>query len=273
MKARLRIEKKRAFSAVPDDILTDQRLGLDARCALAYMVGRPDGWDYYVTQIQRALGISEARWVRMRKELEGAGYYRQRKVRTAAGRIGWEIVVSDTPEEPDTAEVRSGNTAPGTTIPGKPMDGEPIHGQHGDITEEGKQRRETKERNTPIERAEGQRPSGKRARGPLSDKGGAGKYLTDTDTGISLQVGNEQDMKVMKEIVQHGKREIDAAVVQARAGEPSGRAYPSAVLRLLRRGQGGGGGAPAGTPAWARAGFGSPAQVHEIDITEEGETL
>lgn len=271
MKARLRIEKKRAFSAVPDDILTDQRLSLDARAVLSYLVGRPAGWTFFVAQVQHALGVTDLVWSRVRRELEAAGYYRQNKTRDAAGKIGWDIVVFDTPELPQEHHpsfTTPGKTIPGKTIPGKAGDGGAMYGKPGDITEKGMQRRETQERNTPRERAEGCKPSAGRAGGPLSDKGVAGKYLTDSETGISLQEGNAQDTRVLHEIKQHSAPEIAAAVARARAAEPSGRAYPSAVVRLLRRG-----GTPAGTPAWARAGRGSPAQVHEIDITEEGETL
>lgn len=105
------------------------------------------------------------------------------------------------------------------------------------------------------------------------------KYQVDDATGVCLQAGNAQDLQALAEIKRHRQGEIEAAVAQARATEPSGRAYPSAVLRSLRRVRGAGGPAgagTAGTPAWALAGapaHASRAGVQEIDITDEGEVL
>lgn len=150
------------------------------------------------------------------------------------------------------------------------------------VLREGKVRegkgREDKASN-PQERAEGQRPSGKRASGPLSEGDvRTGKYLTDPETKICLQTGNAADLQVLAEIKQHHPHEIAGAVAIAISGEPSGRAYPTAVLRSLRRGgrAGSGSGTSAGAqaPAWARAGARAQARpAQEIDITAQGEVL
>lgn len=94
----INVNKKRPFSIVHDDILTDLRLSLQARTVLAYLLGRPANWTIYVIQVQKALGISEKVWARARKEMTLAGYYQQRKLKQANGKFCWENLVTDTPE-------------------------------------------------------------------------------------------------------------------------------------------------------------------------------
>lgn len=124
MSATLKVQKKRPWSSVPDDILTNKSLSAVARLVLAYLVGRPGDWVVYVAQVQRVLGLSEARWARARKELAAAGYYSQNRLQNKAGQWVWENIVTDTP-----------------TIPSKSMDGETIprfsrDGKSGDITKD-----------------------------------------------------------------------------------------------------------------------------------------
>lgn len=117
------VRKKRAYSAVPDDILTDKSLSVSARLVLAYMIGRPDGWVIHVSQVCSAIGIGTGgQWRRVRNELENAGFFIQTRTRGADGKIKWHHEVTDVP-----------------TILSKPTDGEPIdggtiHGDRQDIT-------------------------------------------------------------------------------------------------------------------------------------------
>lgn len=117
------VRKKRAYSAVPDDILTNKSLSVSARLVLAYMIGRPDGWVIYVSQVCSAIGIGTGgQWRRVRNELENAGFFIQTRTRGADGKIKWHHEVTDVP-----------------TILSKPTDGESIdggaiHGERQDIT-------------------------------------------------------------------------------------------------------------------------------------------
>lgn len=117
------VRKKRAYSAVPDDILTNKSLSVSARLVLAYMIGRPDGWVIHVSQVCSAIGIGTGgQWRRVRNELENAGFFIQTRTRGADGKIKWHHEVTDIP-----------------TILSKPTDGEPIdggaiHGDRQDIT-------------------------------------------------------------------------------------------------------------------------------------------
>lgn len=97
MSKSIEIKKKRAFSSVPDDILTDTQMSIAARLVLAYLVGRPDGWTVHVWQVCAVLGIGASRWVGVRKELTASGYLQQQRKKTKAGRWEWQHIVSDTP--------------------------------------------------------------------------------------------------------------------------------------------------------------------------------
>lgn len=275
--ARIAINKRRPFSAVPDDVLTDKRLSLAARAALAYIIGRPDGWHYYVAQIRSALGVSDAAWRRIREEMRAAGYYTQTRERLQDGRLAWKIVVSDTPAD--------AYTTCDFTIRGKPMDGEAmdgvaIHGGPPDRAKESEQRKETDDVNkgsNPPKRESGGRgaPPVRGRRAPTLSEGGGNyshKYKTDGQTGISLQEGNAQDKKVLAEIQQYSPDVLAAAVAAAAADEPSGRAFPSAVLRLLRRAARAASPPDAPAPAWARRAAPVAPARREIDITEYGKS-
>ncbi|MEW5890682.1 MAG: helix-turn-helix domain-containing protein [Pseudomonadota bacterium] len=119
----MRTRRTRAWSAVPDDVLTDRRLSPTARLVLAYCLGRPDGWEYHPSQICAALGIGRDAWRAARQQLERVGYLRQERIRRADGTISWDLVVTDTPATTD-----------GATSDGSSVDGGSVAGSSGDIT-------------------------------------------------------------------------------------------------------------------------------------------
>lgn len=75
-------------------------LSLVARLVLVYMLdlGRRPGWVIYASQVQRALGLSESRWKRLRKELETHGYFTKRKGHAENGDWLWTYHLFDTPQ-------------------------------------------------------------------------------------------------------------------------------------------------------------------------------
>lgn len=263
---------ERGWTELANTTLRDRRLSYRARGVLARLLSNAEGFS------MTALDLADESPAEGRQavltalaELRKAGFILQRRLQGERGRWYTETFVYDTPQLTST-EVRSPDS-------GQPDVGRPDAGQP-DRKEKEQKKKQNKEQEKPQrERAEGQGPSGRRAKGPLSGGGvSSGKYLTDEETKISLQVGNAADLQAMSEIRNYPRLEIEAAVARARAGEPSGRAYPSAVLRILRRG----GQAATAAPAWVRAGALARSitgggcqqpQPQEIDITEEGETL
>ena len=122
----IRISKRRPFSAVPDDVLTDHRLGDRAARLLAWLVGRPDGWDIRVAPLRRLFRLSEPQWRSARRELEAAGYFIQRRLFGLDGKIRWEHEVNDVGIPSD----ENGGMDPS---PSKPSDGLPSDGNNRDI--------------------------------------------------------------------------------------------------------------------------------------------
>lgn len=123
--------------AEPDPFITSPRdmieynkghpLSPTARLVRMYLhdLSRRPGWTIYVAQVQRALGLSPGVWVRARRELEAAGYYRAQRIQApGSGKWEWRHVVYRDPHELPPAVKKS--------IPPKSMDGLSIYGSTAD---------------------------------------------------------------------------------------------------------------------------------------------
>ena len=123
---KMKLKKRRAFSSVPDDILTDKNLSDRAARILGWMVSRPSDWILFVQNIRLTFKLSEAQWKKVRKELEAAGYFTQTKIRNEdTGKIEWENTVSD--------EAEPQKPSPSKPPAGRPSNGQPAGGFEGDI--------------------------------------------------------------------------------------------------------------------------------------------
>lgn len=69
------------FGIVPNALLEDKRLSLQARALAAWLVGRGDGFEIRIEALQKMLGISDKIWVSARRELEKVGWWNSRKFR------------------------------------------------------------------------------------------------------------------------------------------------------------------------------------------------
>lgn len=130
------VRKRRKWSAVPDDVLEDTRLGLRTRAVLGWMLGRADGWVIQIEYMLRVLGMTEYVWASVRTELQEAGYYRQTRVRQPNGTITWIKDVLDPPEPPSPREPRMVKTIRGSARDGSAARGAAVHGSLGDIPPE-----------------------------------------------------------------------------------------------------------------------------------------
>ncbi|NHQ82927.1 hydantoinase B/oxoprolinase family protein [Chromobacterium vaccinii] len=92
-----KVKRSKPFSVVPNEILKNSDLSFAARVTMAYMVGRPENWKFYVQHVCKTLGIGSAQWKAVRKELVKAGYMRQTRSKDAQGRFAWSLEVSDVP--------------------------------------------------------------------------------------------------------------------------------------------------------------------------------
>jgi hypothetical protein len=122
--ATLTVRKRRPWSAVPDHLLTDTRLGFPARVAGGYCLGRPDGWVFHVGQLLAVLGLGVAQWRAARQQLIAAGYLEHRRHKDMQGRWVWTMVLNDEP------------TMVHFSADGEPVDGKPIDGQADDLAKD-----------------------------------------------------------------------------------------------------------------------------------------
>jgi len=120
MSSTVKIRKRRSFSAIPDDILQDTRMRTETRLVLGWLIGRPDGWEVRVGHVQRTLGLTRPRWVKVRKELEIFGFLLQIRKRDGNGHFVWEHIVTDAPSVPRSTIVSKSND--GQSIDGEPHD-------------------------------------------------------------------------------------------------------------------------------------------------------
>lgn len=92
----LKVKNKNPYSSVPDKLLTDTRLSLQARCLAAWIVGRSDDFEVMIGPMCRMLGVSEKIWKSIRNELIRVGWWQSIRHRTTVdgkpGVIVWEHV-------------------------------------------------------------------------------------------------------------------------------------------------------------------------------------
>lgn len=118
----IRVHKRQSWSSVPDAVLEHPSLSLGARLVLAWMLGRPPGWEIRVGPMCRVLRLTDKTWPRIRDELCAAGFFRQQRLASSAGRVQWRQEVSDEPLY--TTPPKRGDGA----IPPKGMDGASMDG-------------------------------------------------------------------------------------------------------------------------------------------------
>lgn len=126
--------RKRPFSIVPDDVLTNANLSWGARVVLAWMLGRSADFVLYVSYVRKIFRLSEAQWVRYRRQMQGEGYFYQRREKGENGKFRWVNIVSDTPEFSTKEPATTKASAPSLC---KPVDGAPLGGtaSNGDPTD------------------------------------------------------------------------------------------------------------------------------------------
>ncbi|MCL5980736.1 MAG: hypothetical protein M1488_08700 [Gammaproteobacteria bacterium] len=145
----VRVGHGRRFGVVPDYILESSALSLDTRAVAAWLAGRSDGFEIRVEAMRRILGLSEAKWGRVKKELEKEGWWRSLCRRDQQGRIVWQNHFQDFPP----------STIPQISMDGETMDGGAIHGGKGDIPK-GNYQKEITKKTTTTRRGAPERRSG-----------------------------------------------------------------------------------------------------------------
>jgi hypothetical protein len=88
------------FAALPNAIWTDERLSIEAKGVLGYLLSRPHNWNVRLPQIGRVLNVGKDRLQRIFRQLIEAGYVTREQLRTDGGVFGSaEYIVRDEPED------------------------------------------------------------------------------------------------------------------------------------------------------------------------------
>lgn len=214
------------FGQVPDAVLEDRSISLEARAVVAYLVGRSDGFRISVGRLCFVLGIKDSRWRRIRQEMEAARYFLQTRHHSADGTFWWTNEVFDVPYDPATIPPKSTD--------GQPTGGDAIHGKPTDLPEG------VLHTDSTIAREGAAKPPPTRA-GARALSGGGQRYDVTPD-GIHHVPGNEDDAAALARISTFPTEQVKQAVRQAAQSEARGRAFPTAVLRILLRQSAAGGG-------------------------------
>jgi hypothetical protein len=85
---------------------------------------RDGKWKIRVDHVRKMLGLSEKRWVTIRRELEARGLYRAEKTRTVKGKWEWQHHVFETPRFPHPPVSGGWGTIPPKTVDGRTTDAE-----------------------------------------------------------------------------------------------------------------------------------------------------
>lgn len=128
----LRVNHTSRWGAVPEALLEDDRLSLDARAVAAWLGIKSNGWTIKVDYLRSKMGLGKQRWERIARELINGGYYERRKFPGERGRWCWEIVFTPVPTV-------GGLAAHGGSTGGAPVDGVAAGGTAADITTPSKQ--------------------------------------------------------------------------------------------------------------------------------------
>lgn len=120
------------FGAVPEALLEDQRLDLDARAVAAWLAVKHNGWQISIGVLRNRLSrngriLGKERWRRIAEQLEAAEYLSRKLINGPGGLWVWHITFTPVP----SFSTRGGFPADGSTASGFATDGPAVSGKPG----------------------------------------------------------------------------------------------------------------------------------------------
>lgn len=96
----------RAYAAIPNSLLRDERLSADARFLISLMMSYSDHWVFDVGHLRRVAGWGREKLQKVMRECEGQGYlYREVQRNDETHRLtGTRWVVIDEPDDPNVPD-------------------------------------------------------------------------------------------------------------------------------------------------------------------------
>jgi hypothetical protein len=116
----VRSEHRAQFTIIPNAIFRDDRLSIEAKGVLGYLLSHPHHWQVRLDHIGRTLRIGRKKLQRIFRELIGAGYVSREQPRTAGAHCfcATDYVVRDMPVAP----IRPVDSSPGSRGGKEPAD-------------------------------------------------------------------------------------------------------------------------------------------------------
>lgn len=108
------VKRRSGYTSVPNAVMADTRLSIEARGLLALLMTFKDGWVFRSSHLMKQCGVGRDKYYRMVGELKSLAYVIVVQNKTADGQFlnsHWEINDSPCPEKPDTGEPESGKPA------------------------------------------------------------------------------------------------------------------------------------------------------------------
>ena len=87
-----------SYTAIPNEVVTNTNLSIEARWLLVYLLTKPHAWIVRIEDIRRVGGIGRDKGYSLLRELVDAGYVQKQETRTEDGQYGAvEYLVYDEP--------------------------------------------------------------------------------------------------------------------------------------------------------------------------------
>ena len=186
-----------------------------------WLATQAQGFQVVVSALSTRLGLGKEKWQRIARQLEESGYLSRSCSPTGpGGRWVWTtLFFAD-------ASAHSTPTGADPTGAGFPGSGAPGDGSDGN------KRRRQDQKNKQEEHKQAKEKERKAARGR------ADKFQIDQKTGIQHNPHDHRDQQALLAILKHPTGAVEDAANLAKALDDLGRAFPSAVLRILLKGKG-----------------------------------
>ena len=105
-----RADHKSDYVRIAWSTLRDERLSIEARGLLAFMLSLPDNWEFSISGIASMSGLKEASVMRLIKELKSAGYISQQRVHDGKRLTGCRWTIYEMPNNLRVATLNKSNT-------------------------------------------------------------------------------------------------------------------------------------------------------------------
>lgn len=97
------------FTQVPNEILYSQDLSMTAKCMYAYLMSKPNKWQFSSVRIQEEMVEGRFAIQSALKELEDAGYLKRKKLKT--GRMKYQLLKNPMCNKPNVQKLHTAETA------------------------------------------------------------------------------------------------------------------------------------------------------------------